>query len=39
MDLIKKYSHELSVAILVLLGAVVLYYAMRWFIRRATKHE
>jgi membrane protein DedA with SNARE-associated domain len=39
MDLIKEYSHELSVAILVLLGAVVLYYAMRWFIRRATKHE
>ncbi len=39
MDLIKEYSHELSVAILVLLGAVVLYYAMRWFIRRATKQE
>ena len=39
MDVIKEYSHELSVAILVLLGAVVLYYAMRWFIRRATKHE
>ena len=39
MDLIKEYSHELSVAILVLFGAVVLYYAMRWFIRRATKHE
>ena len=39
MDLIKEYSHELSVAILVLLGAVVLYYAMRWFIRRAAKHE
>ena len=39
MDLIKEYSHELSVAILILLGAVVLYYAVRWFIRRATKHE
>ena len=29
MDLIKQYSHELSVAILVLLGAVVLYFVVR----------
>ena len=33
-DLINKYSHELSVAILVLLGAVVLYYLIRWMIKR-----
>ena len=37
MDLIKEYSHELSVAILILLGAVILFYAVRWFIRRAAK--
>ena len=39
MDLIKEYSHELSVAILILLGVVIAYYAVRWLIRRATKHE
>ena len=39
MDLIKEYSHELSVTILVLLGAVILYYAVRWLIRRATKKQ
>ena len=33
-DLINKYSHELSVAILVLLGAVACYYAVRWLIGR-----
>lgn len=33
-DLINKYSHELSVAILILLGAVVLYYLIRWMIKR-----
>jgi membrane protein DedA with SNARE-associated domain len=33
-DLINKYSHELSVAILLLLGAVVLYYTTRWIIKR-----
>ena len=32
MSLIKEYSHELSVAILVLLGAVVLYYGVKWLI-------
>lgn len=37
MSLIKEYSHELSVAILILLGAVILFYAVRWFIRRAAK--
>ncbi|MBQ7997523.1 MAG: DedA family protein [Paludibacteraceae bacterium] len=34
-DLINQYSHELSVAILVLLGAVVLYYLIKWIIKRA----
>ena len=33
-DLINEYSHEISVAILVLLGAVVLYYLIRWMIKR-----
>jgi membrane protein DedA with SNARE-associated domain len=33
-DLINKYSHELSVAILVLLGAVACYYTVRWLIGR-----
>ena len=32
MDVIKKYSHELSVAILVILGAVVLFYAIKYLI-------
>lgn len=36
-DLINKYSHELSVAILVLLAAVVLYYGVKWLIRKAKK--
>jgi membrane protein DedA with SNARE-associated domain len=35
MDLIKEYSHELSVAILILLGAVILYYLIRWIIKNA----
>jgi len=39
MDLIKEYSHELSVAILILFGVVIAYYIVRWLIRRATKHE
>ena len=34
-DLINQYSHELSVAILVLIGAVVLYYLIKWIIKRA----
>lgn len=37
MDLIKEYSHELSVAILVLLGAVILYYLIRWIIKKRVK--
>ena len=37
MDLIKEYSHELSVAILVLLGAVILYYFIRWIIKKRVK--
>ena len=37
MSLIKEYSHELSVAILVLLGAVILYYVVRWLISRAKR--
>lgn len=32
MDLIKQYSHELSVAILVLLGAGVLYFVLKRFV-------
>ncbi len=36
-DLINKYSHELSVAILVLLGAVACYYAVRWLIGRTKR--
>ena len=36
-DLINQYSHELSVAILVLLGAVVVYYVVRWLIRRSKR--
>ena len=35
MSLIKEYSHELSVAILILLGAVILYYLIRWIIKNA----
>jgi membrane protein DedA with SNARE-associated domain len=37
MDLIKEYSHELSVAILVLLWAVILYYLIRWIIKKRVK--
>ncbi|MBR1878812.1 MAG: DedA family protein [Paludibacteraceae bacterium] len=36
-DLINKYSHELSVAILVLLGVAVLYYAVKWLVRYLRK--
>ena len=36
-DLINEYSHELSVAILILLAAVILFYVVRWLIRRAKK--
>ena len=36
-DRINEYSHEISVAILALLGAVVLYYVARWLIRRAKR--
>ena len=37
MDLIKEYSHELSVATLILLGAVILYYLIRWIIKKRVK--
>ena len=37
MDLIKEYSHELSVAILVLLGAVILYYGIKYIIALAKR--
>ncbi len=37
MDLIKEYSHELSVAILILLGVVILYYLIRWIIKKRVK--
>jgi membrane protein DedA with SNARE-associated domain len=33
-DLINEYSHELSVVILILLGAVILYYLAKWIIKR-----
>ena len=33
-DLINEYSHELSVAILILLGAVILFYLIKWIIKR-----
>ena len=37
MDLIKEYSHELSVAILVLVGVVILYFAVKQVIVLATR--
>ena len=37
MDLIKEYSHELSVAILVLIGVVILYFAVKQIIVLATR--
>lgn len=37
MSLIKEYSHELSVAILLLLGAVVLFYAVKYLIALAKR--
>jgi len=37
MDLIKEYSHELSVAILILFGAVVLYFAAKKLIALAKR--
>ena len=36
-DLINEYSHELSVAILVLLGAVIVYFLIRKFIRKKSE--
>ena len=36
-DLINQYSHELSVAILILLAVVILFYLIRWLIRRKKK--
>ena len=38
MDLIKEYSHELSVAILILVGVVVLYFVVKKIIS-STKKE
>ena len=32
MDLIKEYSHELSVAILILLGVVIVYFVLKRFV-------
>jgi len=37
MDRIKEYSHELSVAILVLLGVVILYFVIKHFVKPSTK--
>ncbi len=37
MSLIKEYSHELSVAILVLLGAVILFYTAKYLISLAKR--
>ena len=37
MDLIKEYSHELSVAILLLVGAVAAYYIIRAIVKRVAK--
>jgi membrane protein DedA with SNARE-associated domain len=37
MDLIKEYSHELSVAILILLGVAVLYFVVKKLIVSAKK--
>ena len=37
MSLIKEYSHELSVAILLLLGAAVLFYAAKYLIALAKR--
>ena len=37
MDLIKEYSHELSVAILILFGAVILFYAAKYLISLAKR--
>ena len=36
MDLIKEYSHELSVAILVLLGVVIVYFVIKRLLRVKT---
>ncbi len=38
-DLINEYSHELSVAILVLLGAVIIFYAVRWLVNRVKNNK
>ena len=37
MDLIKEYSHELSVAILILVGLAVIYFVVKHFIASAKK--
>ena len=38
MDLINQYSHELSVAILILLGVVIVYFVAKFLIKRAKAH-
>lgn len=38
-ELINEYSHELSVAILILLGAVILYFVVKKFILPLTKRK
>ena len=39
MDLIHQYSHELSIIILALLGAVIVYFVLRTIIRRCKKKQ
>jgi membrane protein DedA with SNARE-associated domain len=36
-DLINLYSHELSMGVLVIVGLVVLYYAVRFFLKKSKK--
>jgi len=36
-DLINTYSHELSIAILAILGVVILYYAIRFILKKSKK--
>ena len=37
MSLIKEYSHELSVAILILLGCAIVYFLLKRFVKPSTK--
>lgn len=38
MDLINQYSHELSIVILVLLAAVIIYFVVRAILKHRKKH-